>query len=199
MQIITKKPYANNLKYQNISLNSDDLSTLLDHTTESCIEIYTQDEQLLFTIPQEEFHHLTITPKFGEFGEHYFVANFSNTEFITHNVIEPIVTETAEVQNNKPVQVVGPITVTGKRSSSGDPKYSITYRTKEILDQVPFIFEDGKSYIAEYSTGDIIKFKASRGGKTLYSGSIPKKPLIKTPSITGQECSHTITALYTVL
>lgn len=194
MLVIRKQPSDKYLQNQTFCLSQSEFNSMFNGNIDTQIQVFDQNRNLVKIIEELQYKSLQLTKRtgFDEDGNatgEYFIADFGYVDF------EPVKSNPVK---SDVVQLVGPINVYATRASMTDAKYSITYRTKQITDQVPFNFIDGNYYIIEFSTGDLIKFRASRGGDTLFSGKLPKKPVIKTPNKTGIRILHTIDTIHVV-
>lgn len=72
-----------------------------------------------------------------------------------------------------------------------DRSGKITYDTPQFT---KFVFNEGDIYLVTYKNGDIIQFKASRGGKTVYSFGKLRAHTQTLPTV-GNKVTHEIVSI----
>lgn len=80
-------------------------------------------------------------------------------------------------------------------SKADDRLKKITYDTKQFS---KFVFNDGDTYLFVYDNGDILEFRCSRGGSTLYSIGEVRPHSQGLPTI-GNKVTHQIKSIAKVL
>lgn len=161
--IIKKKPSTRFLGNNTFSLNVEDIQKLTQPDCE--IHIYGKNFELQFIIHNDQLPLISFEEKY---------SRKNNKLFILADYSECSLSE-------------GIFNITAKRASNKDPKYSITYNTSEFSKEGCSInFISGKKYAITYDNGEVIEYKATRNGTTLYSGKLNHDHDLHIPSQTGK-------------
>ena len=179
MLVIRKQPALKYLEQSTVCLSESEFASMNNPHIDSEIQVFSEDKQLLITIPKSRYADLIIYPK-SSYDGRFYIVDYSAIA-APQEVLEPVrtISETSAQ-------------IKATRASLNDEGF--TYATSNFKN---WLFTAGTEYIIQLANGALIKMRASRNGKTLYSGklSIAEQQEVVMPQV-GEPVVHNVVAVY---